>query len=264
MRLDPDQTAAQLLLAICEFNVQPRTAGRGAEPPQRLHPAAIPTWWGSTCCAPWSTASEAYQALSQIDRSPAARGEGAPGPGRRGLPGAEADYARALDRQPGDDLRYVLLVNRGGMYLQAGRLDESLADLEAAIRLKPGAYQAHVTLGQLHQQAGPARRGVAALGRAIERAPDPAARAALHRSRARLYANRRDLPPERLAAALADLDEAIRLEPENGAAKAERPRRARPLALRRRPIRGGPGRLRRGDRARPRPARGPSAAGSRR
>ena len=76
------------------------------------------------------------------------------------------------------------------MLLRAGRIDESIADLEAAIRLKPGAYQAHATLGQLYQQAGRLDEAAQALGRAIERAPDSAARVALHRGRALLYANR--------------------------------------------------------------------------
>jgi len=42
---------------------------------------------------------------------------------------AEADYWTALDRHPSDDLHYVLLVNRGGMLLRAGRIDDSIAEL---------------------------------------------------------------------------------------------------------------------------------------
>ncbi len=114
----------------------------------------------------------------------------------------------------------MLLVNRGGMLLRAGRIDESIADLEAAIKLNPAAYQAHATLGQLYQQVDRLDEAAQALGRAIERASDLPARLALHRGRGRLYKNRRNLPPQRLAAALGDLDEAIQLDPENGDLKA--------------------------------------------
>src|SRR5262249_46306576 len=97
---------------------------------------------------------------------------------------AEADYRRALERQPTEDLRYVLLVNRGGMYLQADRFAESLGDLELAIRLKPGPYQAYSHLAQLSQRRGQMGEASRALGEAIARAPDPATEALLRRSRA--------------------------------------------------------------------------------
>ena len=106
------------------------------------------------------------------------------------------------------------------MLLRAGRIDESIADLEAAIKLNPAAYQAHATLGQLYQQVDRLDEAAQALGCAIERASDLPARLALRRGRGRLYKNRRNLPPQRLAAALGDLDEAIKLDPENGDLKA--------------------------------------------
>jgi tetratricopeptide (TPR) repeat protein len=125
---------------------------------------------------------------------------------------AEQDYRTALARNPSDDLRYVLLVNRAGMYLQAGRHADSLTDLEEAIRLKPGPYQAYATLAQLLEKLGRLEESSRAFAQAIERAPDPAVRVALHRSRALLHSGRRDATPEQRVEALRDLEEAIRLE----------------------------------------------------
>ncbi len=124
---------------------------------------------------------------------------------------AQADYDTALKRHPNDDLRYAILVNRGGMYLQAGRHGESLEDLQAAIRLRPAPYEAYATLAQLHEKQGRLDESSRAFAQAIERAHDPAVRIALHRSRALLHSGRRDATPEQRAAALRDLNEAIRL-----------------------------------------------------
>ena len=106
----------------------------------------------------------------------------------------------------------MLLVNRGGMSLQAGRHADSLEDLQAAIRLKPAPYEAYATLAQLYEKQGRLDESSRAFAQAIDRAPDPAVRVALHRSRALLHSARRDATPEQRAAALRDLEEAIRLE----------------------------------------------------
>ncbi len=125
---------------------------------------------------------------------------------------AERDYGTALDFHPDDDVRYVLLVNRGGMSLQAGRHADSLEDLRAAIRLKPAPYEAYATLAQLHEKQSRLDESSRAFAQAIERAPDPAVQVALHRSRALLHSGRRDATPEQRAEAMRDLEEAIRLE----------------------------------------------------
>lgn len=101
------------------------------------------------------------------------------------------------------------------MWLQAGQLDRSLADLEAAIRLKPEDHSAYATLAQLHQRQGGLDAASLAFARAIERTKDPATKAALYRSRALLFSSRKDLPADRRAAAIADLDQAIRLQPQD-------------------------------------------------
>ena len=219
LRLEPEQASAKLLLAICEYNVQPR---RLDEALGNLidcigsHSGLV----GLYLLRAFVHGELAFQVRSQTNRSRPDEAERLRYQSEGALQAAEADYRTALDRHPGNDLRYVLLVNRGGMYLRSGRIDSAIADLEAAIRLNPRAYQAHATLGQLYQQADRLDDASQALGRAIERAPDNAARVALRRGRGRLYANRRNLSQERLEAALADLDEAVRLEPENGDSKA--------------------------------------------
>jgi tetratricopeptide (TPR) repeat protein len=130
---------------------------------------------------------------------------------------AEDDYLRALELDPGPDFRYRVLVNRGGMYFQAGRLDRAIADAESAIRLDPGPYQPHALLYQVLRRQGRLADAAAALDRAIERRPD---RPDLFRARALLAAGpdadradfARDLTPDRRDAALRDLDRAIELE----------------------------------------------------
>ena len=149
------------------------------------------------------------------DRKESRREGRIPPTSRRGLRGRRAAIiAPRLMRHPSDDLRYVgsTGVNRGGMRLQAGRHADSLADLEAAIRLRPGPYEAYATLAQLYEKQGRLDESSRAFAQAIERAPDPAMRVALHRSRALLHSARRDATPEQRAEALRDLDEAIRLE----------------------------------------------------
>ncbi len=219
LRLEPDQASAKLLLAICEYNVQPK---RLDEALSNLNDCigSHSDLVGLYLLRALVHGELAYQALSQVDRGRPAEAKSLRGQAETAFQSAEADYRSALDRHPDADLHYVLLVNRGGMLLRAGRIDESTADLEAAIRLNPGAYQAHATLGQLYQQVDRLDEAAQELGRAIERAPDLAARLALLRGRGRLYANRRNLPPQRLAAALDDLAEAIRLDTDNGDPKA--------------------------------------------
>lgn len=207
VRLEPDQAAARLLLAICQYNMQPRRLGEALA---NLNDciAAHPELTGLYLLRALVHGEKAHQSRflkNEADSS---------------FQAAEADYQTVLNRHPSDDLRYVVLVNRGGLYLRAGRLEDAITELESAIRLNSDAYQAHATLGQLFQQLDRLDEASAALGRAIARAPDAPTRLALRRGRARLFASRRHLPPDHRAAAIADLDEAIRLDPENGEPKA--------------------------------------------
>ena len=212
LRLDPDQTAAQLLLAICYSTVQPKRLGE-ARPASTPASRAIPTWWGCTCCAPWSTAS----------RQPGARRMDPSGTAERSLPRRQADTAlrrrpgrlpAALELQPGDDYRYVLLVNRGACTSRPGRLEESVADLEAAIRLNPEPVPGPHNAGPGLPASGAARPGARRSAGPSSGRRDPASWPALHRSRApapcqTAAIRRRSSAPRRWR----DLDEAIRLEP---------------------------------------------------
>ena len=146
---------------------------------------------------------------------------------------AEADYRRAFGLQPKDDLRYVLLANRGLLRLQSDRFDEAVADLQAAIRLRPNQHQAHATLAQVFQRNGRTDDARAALTRGIGGHPEPIVLAGFYRNRALLYAPRKDLTPRERDAALRDLDESLRHRA-GQAQEGERPRLARPALLRRR------------------------------
>ncbi len=77
---------------------------------------------------------------------------------------AEADFRQAqglLERKPDDELRYVLLVNRGLMWLQRREPDKALADLQAAIRLNDRHFQAFVVLAKVHQERGDPEQAIA-------------------------------------------------------------------------------------------------------
>ena len=58
-----------------------------------------------------------------------------------------------------DNARYVLFVNRGVLRVRTDRIDDAIADLKAAIELKPNAYQAYVNLAQAYRRHGQARPG---------------------------------------------------------------------------------------------------------
>ncbi len=118
--------------------------------------------------------------------------------------------------RPDANFRYVLLINRGGMYLQAGKLDLALADAEAAIGLADRPYHAHALLAQVYEKEGRLDQARLALDRAIERQPD---RPELFRARAYLVApppeKRTDkteaVTPAQRDRAITDLERAIRL-----------------------------------------------------
>jgi serine/threonine protein kinase/lipoprotein NlpI len=219
LRLDPEQISAQLLLGVCNYNSEPRRLREARDNISaclRRHPALVELY----LLRARIQGEEGNQMLAQIDPGRAGASASIRKQAEAAFEAALADYQSALERISNDDFRYVLLVNRGGLYLQAGRFPESRADLLAAVRLKPELYQAHSTLGQLHQQQGRIDQAFEAYGHAITLATDPTTLAALHRTRALLYSDRGDASSEKRALALHDLDEAIRLEPENASRRA--------------------------------------------
>jgi tetratricopeptide (TPR) repeat protein len=219
-RLDPDQSAAHLLLAVASLNSEPKRLNEARvslDACIRLHPGLV----GLYLLRARVHGEEGNRARPGIDPRR---------PGERALlrrqaddafRAAEADYRTALGLHPSDDYRYVIQVNRGGMRLQADRLDESRADLEEAIRFRPTAPEAYMTLAQWHQRQGRLDEASEAFARAIERAADPETRVRLHRGRAVLHVGRREATPAQRAAALRDLDEAIRLEPTDRGPRAD-------------------------------------------
>ena len=215
VRLDPDQTAAHLLLALCDYNVQPKRLNE-ARNSLGICIRAHPELPGLYLLRALFYGEEGNETLARIDPR---RPEEEPGLRRQAaaaFEAAEDDYDRALRRHPDDDYRYALLVNRGGMSLQAGRLDRSRADLDEAIRMRPATYNAHAHLAQLDRRQGRLEAAYSGFSRAIDRTADPAALATLYRNRAMLFADRKDLAPDRRAAAIRDLDEAIRRAPRGG------------------------------------------------
>jgi serine/threonine protein kinase/tetratricopeptide (TPR) repeat protein len=133
---------------------------------------------------------------------------------------AEADFGQALeflDRAPNDELRYAVLNDRALMRFQRGRLDDAVADLRAATRLDARHFNAFASLAQVLQRGKKWDEAVEQFSQAIALKP---ALAALYRGRAAVLEERDDQTPEHRAAALRDLDEAIRLPESNASVKA--------------------------------------------
>jgi tetratricopeptide (TPR) repeat protein len=129
------------------------------------------------------------------------------------LQAAEKDYKRALDlleTTPNKDLRYALLVNRGLLWHERQAWDKAAADLQAAIRLDDQRWQAFETLAQVYVRQDRSDEAIVQFTRAIALRPDWAP---LYRARATVNLDRKDQTREHRAAALADLEHAIRLEP---------------------------------------------------
>ncbi len=118
------------------------------------------------------------------------------------IPAAEADFKTVLGKV-GDDLlgRWLVRVSRGALRVQQKRWDDALVDLEEAIRLRPEAVEAYVTLAQAHAKRERYAAAVAVLSRALERHPDDPE---LYHNRAQMHMERGDSK-----AARADFEQAI-------------------------------------------------------
>ncbi len=129
------------------------------------------------------------------------------------LKAALADFTTALEllkQKPNDELQYVLLVNRGLLWLESRESDKAIGDLEAAIRLNEAGWQAHEILAQVYDRAGQPDQSIEQFSRAITLKPDLAA---LYRARGDVDRKRKEQTPSQRDRALRDLDTAIRLEP---------------------------------------------------
>jgi tetratricopeptide (TPR) repeat protein len=115
---------------------------------------------------------------------------------------AEADFARALALAPDD---YGILVYRGAMRLQRGKLAEAAADLRRAIAREPEHHQAYANLAPVFAAQSRWDEALAQIDEAIRRSPRLAF---LHRNRARI-----DLEAGNAGDAQRDYERALRLAP---------------------------------------------------
>jgi len=221
IQLDPNQLGAHLLLARLYFNTQ-----RYSEAKNSLNTCirTAPDLLGLYLFRALVSGEQGNRALLTVEGRLDAAEE---------FDAAEVDYRHALELRPDSNSRYVLLVNRGGMYLQAGQLDRAITDLEAAVQLNDKPYHAHALLAQIDQRQGRFDQAALALDRAIKRQPD---RPELFRARALLVARpdqreghkatghpaqARVVTPAQRSQAIRDLNEAIRLESNDNPQKAD-------------------------------------------
>jgi serine/threonine protein kinase/tetratricopeptide (TPR) repeat protein len=120
---------------------------------------------------------------------------------------AEADFQKALQLPLDAYARYVLFVNRGVLRVRQDRFDEAIADLKAAIALKPTEYQAYINLAQAYRRRNQLDQALEQLHRAVQLEPSLAHP---YRLRARLHLERKEP-----ALALEDFNAAIQREDKN-------------------------------------------------
>ncbi len=128
---------------------------------------------------------------------------------------AESDFDTAwklcmADPRHAPELRYVLLMNRGGMRQGRGRPIDAVADFREAIAMNPEPYQGHNSLAQAMRSLGEYKEAVASFGLAIERQPRMAA---LYRGRALARLDQKDASRTELELALVNLEKSAALEP---------------------------------------------------
>src|SRR5262249_49554718 len=125
---------------------------------------------------------------------------------------ALADYDTVLDllaRQPDTLLRFVLLVNRGYLFVQHLDWEKAASDFEAAARLNPQRVESFVGLATVHRGQDKPDAAIEQFSRAIALEPRSAA---LYRARAEAELARGSLTAQERTRALTDLAEAIRFE----------------------------------------------------
>jgi tetratricopeptide (TPR) repeat protein len=120
---------------------------------------------------------------------------------------ADSDFEKASQMPLDDNARYVLFVNRGVLRVRTDRFNDAVADLNAAIKLKPNAYQAFVNLAQAYRRLDKLDLALEQLDRALLLEPGLAH---LYRLRARLHLERNE-PTQ----ALRNFDQAIERENTN-------------------------------------------------
>ena len=133
---------------------------------------------------------------------------------QRAFRDAMADYTAALTRAPGSVCAYQ---GRGETYLAQGSTRQALADVAKALRAKPASFQLLVLRGRANKQAKLYEAAVADFSQALtsksQSSLQPNDRATIHSERALVL-----LELDRSADARADVDEALRIAPENAPA----------------------------------------------
>jgi tetratricopeptide (TPR) repeat protein len=212
LRLQPDHFWAQCLSALCLLQLpQP------VEAKTRLT-ACLQRERGSAwlyLLRGFASNQVAVVLLSLAERLPS-RGDRFRDQADLQFKAAEADYSQALElleQKPHDELRYILLTNRGVLWLQRRDLDKAAGQLQEAIRLNGSQFPAYATLAEVYHKQGKPDEAVEQFSRAIALRPDWAP---LYRGRADVDMARRGPTPAQRARALSDLKQAIRLEePDN-------------------------------------------------
>jgi tRNA A-37 threonylcarbamoyl transferase component Bud32 len=210
LQLQPDHFWAQCLWAICAVQKEPRSPSE-AKPALNRCIRQQPGYVWLYLLRAYASGQVAALALETAKLLPAQTDALKAGADSQ-FAAARADYRKALamlEQKPNDELRYTLLVNRGVMDYQAGRLEEAAIDLQEAIRHNDRQYEAIATLAQVYAGQKKWDAAVAQFTRALGVKP---AYSPLFRERARVQRNRDGRTPEHSRAALADLQEAIRHE----------------------------------------------------
>lgn len=112
-------------------------------------------------------------------------------------------------QKPDNLLRWVLLVNRGNLFVQHTDWEKASADFQAAIGLDASRSQAFEGLAAVYRRQHKPDEAIEQLSRAIALEPG---KAALYRARADAVLDRKVATALQRAKALSDLDHAIRLE----------------------------------------------------
>ncbi len=65
---------------------------------------------------------------------------------------ADSDFQKAAQLPLDENSRYVLLVYRAVLRIRTDRCADAITDLQAAIQLKPTAYQAYVNMANAYRR----------------------------------------------------------------------------------------------------------------
>ncbi len=154
----------------------------------------------------------ATKASAQLKKRPSSKNEVSRDDADDKFQAAQADFSKAmklLEKKHDDVLRWVLLVNRGHLFIQNEEWKKASADLEAAIQLDGNRPEAFADLAAVYQKEQKPDAAFEQYSRAIALKPKWAP---LYRARASVDITRNDRTAAHRVRALQDLDEAIRLE----------------------------------------------------